>query len=333
MKIGSLFAGIGGFELGFERAFPNAETIWQVEQNKFCQKILKKHWPNSKIYNDVREINKANTEIPDVILGGFPCQSISIAGKMEGLSDENKSGLWWEFWRIISDLRPRIAVLENVPNILRVGGVDVVGSLAQIGYDCRWQIISAKQFGAPHLRKRWFCICWPSDSGGLGCMEHQGQPKKVQPKRNKRFQRKKGKQSKLSKFVYSSDNAADSNNITGLQTHKEINAIRGGRKPWQKPPRSTRRFVSSYSNRFRPNEKQHIDTIDSKKTVINLQINPKALQSENYWKTTVHPPPLCGMDDGVPNRVDRLKALGNAIVPQCSEYIANQVREMFEWKI
>ena len=287
MKIGSLFSGIGGFELGFERAFPNAETIWQVEQNKFCQKILKKHWPNSKIYNDVREINKTNTEIPDILLGGFPCQSISIAGKKEGLSNENKSGLWWEFWRIIGDLRPKIAVLENVPNILRVGGVEVVGSLAQIGYNCQWQIISAKSFGAPHLRKRWFCICWPSDS----------------------------------------------NNVTGLQTHKEINAIRGGRKPWKKPSRSSRRFVSSYSIRFRPNEKQHIDTIDSKKTVTNIQINPKALQSGNYWKTTVHPPPLCGVDDGVPNRVDRLKALGNAIVPQCSEHIANQVKEMIEWKI
>ena len=118
-KIGSLFSGIGGFELGLERAIP-AETIWQVEQDKFCQRILKKHWPKAKIYNDVRNITKDNVEPVDILCGGFPCQDISIAGKTKGLKGE-KSGLWWEMWRIISELRPRIAVLENVANILRLG--------------------------------------------------------------------------------------------------------------------------------------------------------------------------------------------------------------------
>ena len=82
-KIGSLFSGIGGFELGLERAIP-AETIWQVEQDKFCQSILKKHWPKAKIYDDVRNITKDNVEPVDILCGGFPCQSISVAGKQEG---------------------------------------------------------------------------------------------------------------------------------------------------------------------------------------------------------------------------------------------------------
>mgnify|MGYP001171117154 CR=1 FL=1 len=82
-KIGSLFSGIGGFELGLERAIPS-ETIWQVEQDKFCQSILKKHWPNAKIYDDVRNITKDNVEVPDIICGGFPCQDISVAGKLGG---------------------------------------------------------------------------------------------------------------------------------------------------------------------------------------------------------------------------------------------------------
>ena len=105
LKIGSLFAGIGGFELGIERAIPGSETIWQVEQNKYCQSILQKHWPNAKIYDDVRNITKHNVEPVDILIGGFPCQSISVAGKQEGLENEEKSGLYWEFHRIISELR------------------------------------------------------------------------------------------------------------------------------------------------------------------------------------------------------------------------------------
>ena len=147
LKIGSLFAGIGGFELGIERAIPGAETIWQVEKDKYCQSILKKHWPNAKIYDDVRNITKHNVEPVDILIGGFPCQSISVAGKQEGLQHEEKSGLWWEMWRIIGELRPRIVVMENVPNVLRLGGLHILGSLAEIGYDAEWTIISALQFG------------------------------------------------------------------------------------------------------------------------------------------------------------------------------------------
>ena len=85
MKLGSLFAGIGGFELGLERAIPGLETIWQVEQDLFCQKVLKKHWPDSIIYDDVCQVGKHNLEPVDIICGGFPCQDISNAGKQGGI--------------------------------------------------------------------------------------------------------------------------------------------------------------------------------------------------------------------------------------------------------
>jgi len=114
-KIGSLFSGIGGFELGLERAIPS-ETIWQVEQDEYCQKVLKKHWPKARIYNDVRDINRETVEPVDILCGGFPCQDISIAGKGAGLNGK-KSGLYWEMFRIIRDLRPRVIVMENVPAI------------------------------------------------------------------------------------------------------------------------------------------------------------------------------------------------------------------------
>jgi DNA (cytosine-5)-methyltransferase 1 len=161
-SIGSLFAGIGGFELGLERAIPGAYTLWQVEQNTFCQKVLAKHWTEARIYDDVKNINKKNVERVDILCGGFPCQDISTAGKGEGLNGK-KSGLWWEMHRIIEELQPRAVIMENVAAINVRGLGAVLGSLSQIGYDAEWCTISSGgAFGLPHKRDRWFAIAYPS---------------------------------------------------------------------------------------------------------------------------------------------------------------------------
>lgn len=174
VKIGSCFAGIGGFELGLERAIPNSKTVWQVEQNAYCQSVLRNHWPNATMYNDVRTVGAHNLEKIDLLCGGFPCQDISIAGKQKGIYDGQKSNLWWQLHRIISEIRPRIICLENVANILRLGGAAVVGSLAQIGYDCEWTVIrSGSDFGLPHIRKRWFCIAYPTGFRQQGQGKHR----------------------------------------------------------------------------------------------------------------------------------------------------------------
>jgi len=236
-KCGSLFSGIGGFELGLERSIPNLETVWQVEQDKFCQKVLRKHWPNASIYDDVRTVGKHNLESVDIICGGFPCQDISIAGKQGGIHAK-RSGLWWEMHRIISELRPRVAVLENVANFVTLGLPEVLGSLASIGYDAEWAIISAKQFGAPHLRKRVFIV------------------------------------------AYSSSKSSQRNRIPFRLQKKPAKAI-------------------------------------------DLLHRTGAA----YWEKTKAPPPVCGAHDGVSNRLDRLRALGNAIVPQCSEWVGQKIWE------
>ena len=160
ITIGSLFAGIGGFELGLERAIPGAQTIWQVEQNEYCQSILKKHWPHAQLFGDVCEVGAHNLPPVDILCGGFPCQDISTIGKGEGLNGK-KSGLWFQMFRIICELRPRIVIMENVSAILVRGLPRILGDLAGIGYDCEWQIISASQFGALHQRKRWFAVAYP----------------------------------------------------------------------------------------------------------------------------------------------------------------------------
>ena len=140
MKHGSLFSGIGGIDLGFEMA--GIETVWNCEIDEWCRDLLKKRFPDATQYDNVETIGKHNLEPVDIISGGFPCQDISVAGKGEGL-DGKRSGLWFEMHRIISELRPRFALIENVQLLTKRGGTRVLSDLAEIGYDAEWQIISA----------------------------------------------------------------------------------------------------------------------------------------------------------------------------------------------
>ena len=158
MKIGSLFAGIGGLELGLEWAGVG-HTVWQVEQNAYAQRVLAKHWPHARRYDDVRTVGAHNLEPVDVLCGGFPCQDISAAGRGAGLSGE-RSGLWFEYLRLVGELRPRFVVVENV-SVLLVRGADVVlGGLAALGYGAVWTTLRAADVGAPHLRERLFCVAY-----------------------------------------------------------------------------------------------------------------------------------------------------------------------------
>jgi len=158
IKFGSLFSGIGGFDLGFERA--GMSCAWQCEIDKRCQEVLKKHW-DVKIYDDVREITKENTESVDVICGGFPCQDVSVAGNRKGLAGE-RSGLWFEYLRVLSELTPRWVVIENVPGLLSSNrGRDfavILSGLAELGYFSSWRILDAQYFGVPQRRRRVFIV-------------------------------------------------------------------------------------------------------------------------------------------------------------------------------
>ena len=155
----SLFSGIGGIDLAF--ALAGFDITAQVEIDPYCREVLRKHagqyWPNAAQFTDVRTVGADELGEADVIFGGFPCQNISIAGKGAGLAGE-QSGLWYEFRRIIGEVRPQFVFLENVPAITFRGGVEVVGHLAALGYDARWGIVAASDAGAPHRRERWWCV-------------------------------------------------------------------------------------------------------------------------------------------------------------------------------
>lgn len=190
--VGSLFSGIGGFDLGFEWA--GFRTAWFCESDEFCRRVLAKHWPGVPCYPDVRTLRMADAKCPewraaaerrnesnwhdagrdqaasgftnrshgvavDCLIGGFPCQDVSDAGQRAGL-DGLRSGLWWEFARCVREFRPRVVVVENVAGLFVRGFGDVLGELAACGYDCEWTSLRASDVGAPHRRERVFIIAY-----------------------------------------------------------------------------------------------------------------------------------------------------------------------------
>lgn len=235
---GSLFAGIGGLDLGLERA--GMQCQWQVEIDSFAQKVLTKHWPDVPKFGDVRTVGKHNLPAVDLICGGFPCQDISQAKttNAKGLDGE-RSGLWSEFYRIICELRPRYAVIENVSALLQRGISRVLGSLSQIGYDAEWQTLRANTFGLPHRRERLFIIAY---------------------------------------------------------SHKR---------------RSNTIFTLNPQTSNRDYPRQQLPSSEL------VSLWDYITQLEKRWGTSS----VCRKDDGLPYWLDRLGAIGNAVVPQVAEYI------------
>lgn len=150
ITVGSLFSGIGGIDLGLERA--GMEIRWQVEIDDFCNKVLKKHWPNIRRFKDVKEVGKHNLEKVWLICGGFPCQPFSVAGKQKG--DRDDRNLWPEMFRVISEIKPPWVLGENVIGILKLVLDNCISDLESLGYEVQSFIIPAYAVNAPHRRDR-----------------------------------------------------------------------------------------------------------------------------------------------------------------------------------
>jgi DNA (cytosine-5)-methyltransferase 1 len=266
LTVGSLFSGIGGLDLGLERA--GMEIIWQSEIDPYCNKVLKKHWPEVPNYGNIKEIDWSRVPRPDVICGGYPCQPFSTAGKRRGTDDPRH--LWPWVRDAISNLRPRYAILENVRGHLTMGGTTVIGELAEIGYDAEWRIVSAAGMGAPHRRDRIIIVAYPNNARERtpgGNMEQQGAKGSTQ------------RGNSWNELGRRSANVADTDSRRRQQ-----------REPETKPLS----WASSSSER----------------------------NYANWWETE---PSVGRVVNGVSNRVDRLKGLGNAVVPQVAEYIGRLV--------
>lgn len=161
MNVGSLFAGIGGLELGLERA--GMRTAWQVELDEFCRAILAERFPGAKQHADVREVGAHNLAPVGLVAGGFPCQPVSNNG--HGLGDADERWLWPEFARIVRELRPSYVIVENVSALVGRGLSDVLGGLAALRYDAEWACLRASDAGAPHRRERLFIVAYPECVG------------------------------------------------------------------------------------------------------------------------------------------------------------------------
>jgi DNA (cytosine-5)-methyltransferase 1 len=274
--VGSLFAGIGGFDLGFERA--GFETVWQVEINEWARRVLAKNFPKAERYADIRECGSRNLKPVDVIVGGFPCQDISNAGLRAGIEGE-RSGLWREFARIIGELRPRFVLVENVaallsPNydkrtcIIRPAAIArVLGDLAEIGYVAEWEVISAADLGAPHRRDRVWILAYAARELLDGCRIITGQTKgdeypDVRPKLSVPY----------------------GNDVQGL-------------------------IPGSTDTQERSDSRER-------------QARPCDAGYGGQWAVE---PNVGRVAYGVPKRVDRLRGLGNAVVPQIPEIFARRI--------
>lgn len=168
LKVGSLFSGAGLCDLGLHWA--GMKHQWFCEIDPFCRTILARHWPGVPIYNDVRMLDGKKIPHVDVLVGGFPCQDVSSAGKRAGIAPGTRSGLWYEYRRMINEIRPRYVIAENVRGLLSCGIEGVLQDLAEIRYDAEWEVLGAGACGAPHHRERVFIVAYPR------CTHSDGRP-------------------------------------------------------------------------------------------------------------------------------------------------------------
>ena len=286
LKVLDLFSGIGGFSLGLERA-GGFETAAFCEINKSAQKVLKKHWPNVPIFEDVTTLKGEQLGTIDVICGGFPCQDISLAGKGAGLEGA-RSGLWFEFHRLIKEIKPSWVIAENVA-ALRSRGLDqVLRSLAEIGYDAEWHCIPASAVGAKHTRDRIWIIAYPSKQR---CDE------------------------------WSSDRE---------ERHVLCDAF-GNAPQGESEREGWERGVSALSEINSAGLLADTNIVGTQIQIEGQHASQQVLRgTSEAWRTTVGgfwsvEPSVGRVADGVSGRVDRLKQLGNAVVPQIPELIGRAI--------
>ena len=342
LTIGSLFSGIGGLELGLERA--EMETKWQVEYDNYCQLILKKHWPDVKRYGDIYGVKGEELERVDVVCGGFPCQPFSHAGKRKGTADSR--WLWPEFLRIVREVRPKWVIIENVPGLLSIdsGRVfsGILRDLAESGYDAEWRVVSAQMLGARHRRERVFVVASRMVHTGLlgQAVSEVKTTRFEQP--SKSMAHTQGEQSKpgLEQREIGDEEQMQSRRRSG---EGDILSILNS-------PEADRLLETLRIRNTSPGGIWHSDPADLPDTdTAGLQDTGAEQPTAGIAGSSGREGERCGatqsrvgdMVDGIsewldhtprvgtkiPDRVNRLKCLGNAVVPEVSEFIGWCIRD------
>lgn len=316
LTVGDLFSGIGGFSLGLERA--GMRTAWFAEIDPFASAVLRKHWPAVPNHGDVRSVRAGAVEPVDVICGGFPCQDISLAGCGRGLEGE-RSGLWSEFARIVGELRPRYAIVENV-GALTVRGLDrVLGDLAAFRYDAEWHVVPAAAVGAPHLRERVWIIATAADADAERIRDHQqwdalgridvpdrrdAEPIDDGAARPAADADRFGRLARPGLREGDEDRLGSGRPDDGALSFDPTDAA-GERVEGRRPTRVEVTFARALARLLERDDAGY------------------------FWHDWPTESPLRRVDDGVPARMDRgrLACLGNAVVPQIVEIIGRAIIE------
>jgi DNA (cytosine-5)-methyltransferase 1 len=294
LTVGSLFSGIGGLDLGLERA--GMEVIWQSEIDPYACRVLNKHWPKVVNHGNIKEINWTTIERPDVICGGYPCQPFSTAGQRKGEDDPRH--LWPWVRECISVLRPRYAILENVRGHLSLGGTTVIREIANLGYCVEWRLVSAASVGANHRRERVILLAYPNDTGPHSPSIHPTE---------------RGKPT-LFGFGRCSQDVANTNGRRQQKCQSESEQTAGSSCDCEP-------MADTESGYGRGEEPYGLREIYGQATKLREPGSPCGTLG-NWWKIE---PDLGRVAYGVPARVDRLRGLGNAVVPQVAETIGRLV--------
>lgn len=299
LRMASFFSGIGGFELGFERA--GFTTTFQCEIDKFCNTILKQHWPNVKRATNIKDISSTDVPLSDVWAGGFPCQDVSLArmGTRAGLRG-SRSGLFHDFARVLGEGRPRVVLLENVHGLLSSHkGKDfevVIRTLAELGYAVGWRVLNSKNFGVPQSRQRVYIV---------GCYQDPQGPGQIlfEPKRSKGYFEKNG-----------------SDETDSLSPFKRVIRATGGERP----------VVQSIAYCLYATSARHTGT-DWSRTYVNYphKGSVRRLMPDECEGIMSFPAGWTLNKSLDENKYDvdslRYHALGNAVTPPVAEWLAQRV--------
>ena len=373
LKLLDAFAGIGGFSYAAEKLVGGYKTKRFIEIDPYCQSVLKKNFPKVPIHNDITTFHAERGEY-DVLTAGFPCQDLSVAGQQRGIGEGTRSGLFYEVMRLVREIRPKFVLLENVRNLLshQDGQTfqEVLFQIAKHGYDAEWNIVSGRDLGACHERKRIWILCYESSyskynglSSSKECRINAEASDQDQTGEDKACQSQGSSQSRGSETVQrttESETTDSKSTRTGEYQSRLRGQLEGGslqrtgnpnqeisQSPYSnsegsqglrtehelpESPREeeTSRICSSSGQSIADTMRQRLQGEDRPRFPGSLRwpTPPTSRRLDPFWREYLSQPTLRRGDDGLSNRIPRLKALGNSIIPHCAAVPLQRIKHL-----